>query len=220
MTPSAWMGDLIVLVSDADMMRTVTALLARPQALGTAKFEFAVEQHPRKDPGCRGNAANVLRRHLTGYRHSMVMFDYHGCGSTEPRERIQATVEDQLARNGWSGRAKAIVIEPELEAWMWGDLASAAKNVGWTGRQQKMRSWLARNGLWPKDQPKPPSPKEALEAVVGQAPRGRLVRRHPRMYQAIAEAANVDHCRDPAFQELVATLRRWFPPEEAPGTPP
>ena len=148
------------------------------------------------------------------------MFDYHGCGSTEPRERIQGTVEDQLSRNGWGSRAKAIVIEPELEVWIWGDLVSAAKNLGWTGQQEKMRSWLMRNGLWFKDQPKPPSPKKALEAVVGRTPHGRLVRRHPRMYQAIAEAANLDRCQDPAFQELVATLRRWFPPEDARGTPP
>lgn len=215
MTQSVDGKDLIVLVADADMMRMATALLTRPQALGTAKFDFAVEQHPRKDPGCRGGAANVLRRYLTEYRHSLVIFDHHGSGSTEPRERVQATVEDQLARNGWSGRAKAIVIEPELEAWIWGDLACAAKNLGWTGRQQKMRSWLTKNGLWPKDQAKPPSPKKAVEAIVGHAPRGRLVRRHPRMYQAIAQVANVEHCRDPAFQELVATLRRWFPPADA-----
>lgn len=220
MTSSAGRGDLIVLVADADMMRTATALLARPQALGTARFEFAVEQHPRKDPGCRGNAANVLRRHLTAYRHALVMFDYNGCGSTDSRGRIQATVEAQLARNGWGDRAKAIVIEPELETWIWGDLVSAARNLGWTGRQQKMRPWLTGNGLWPKDQPKPPSPKKALEAVVGRAPRGRLVRRHPRMYQAIAQAANVERCQDPAFQELVATLRRWFPSEDARGTSP
>ncbi len=41
-----------------------------------------------------------------------------------------------------------------------------------------------------------------------------------RLFFDIAWSANLDRCQDPAFQELVATLRRWFPPEDARGTPP
>lgn len=36
----------------------------------------------------------------------------------------------------------------------------------------------------------------------------------------LAYLRGFDRCQDPAFQELVATLRRWFPPEDARGTPP
>ena len=31
----------------------------------------------------------------------------------------------------------------------------------------------------------------------------------------IAGSAAVDHCRDPAFNELKSTLRAWFPPDQS-----
>ena len=36
------------------------------------------------------------------------------------------------------------------------------------------------------------------------------------MFQRTAQTAKVDACRDPAFQELLATLRRWFPVKDTP----
>ena len=35
---------------------------------------------------------------------------------------VLVNVETDLSRNGWADRTKAIVIDPELEVWVWGDL--------------------------------------------------------------------------------------------------
>ncbi len=206
-------NDLFVLVADNDMKLAMTALLARPRTLGVACFGFDVERYIGRDPGCRRDAANILRPRSKKYDHCLVMFDYHGCGSMEPREEIQQQGEKELMRNGWN-RAKVIVVQPELEAWVWGDLATASHVFGWSGNHRALRESLTQWGLWPDGQSKPPDPKKAMKKAIRRG-RGRL-RQRPDMFQRTAQTANVDACRDPAFQELLATLRRWFPPNNTP----
>lgn len=211
-TPSA--DDLIVLVADTDMLWTMKTLLDRPEVLGAACFGFHVEKHPGRDAGCRNDAVEFLRRYLGKYNHCMVIFDHHGCGSRDSRDRIQARLGETLARNGWGSRASAIVIQPELEAWFWGDLAAASSILGWAGDHQKMRAWLTARGLWPDGVPKPPRPKKAMRETIRRTPSDQRVRRTARIFQKMAAVAKVDECRDPAFQDLLATLRRWFPTPE------
>lgn len=214
MKPTLGIGNLIVLVADTDMMWTMRTLLTRTEALGAACFGFTVEKHPGRDPGCRTDAVEFLRRHLGKYSHCLVIFDHHGCGSRDSRDRIRARLEAELARNGWNNRANVIVIQPELEAWFWGDLAAAANILGWAGDAREMCACLAARGLWPDGHAKPPTPKKAMTEAIRRAPSGRPLRRNARMFEDMAAVAEVGECRDPAFQELLATLRRWFPKPE------
>lgn len=109
-------GDLFVLVADEDMAQAVRGLLSRPQALKMAPAISEVRRHPGRDSGCRIGAAKFLHAYLDSYRHALVMFDLNGSGSHKSREETQREVERELSMQGWKNRAKAIVIQPELEA--------------------------------------------------------------------------------------------------------
>ncbi len=224
--------DLFVLVADEDMKRVAEALFVRRDHLRIRHFEFEVRRHSGKDSGCCRHATIFLRPFLNRFRHCLVMFDHHGCGrEKESREIIQQSIEAELGRNGWEDRAKVIVIKPELEAWVWGDISAASEHLGWlsgsgTAREaaDRLRGWLSEQELWPSDRDKPDHPKKAMEEVMKEAPLRCRRRRSPRIFGKIAQSANMRRCRDPAFNELIATLRRWYPPNEhhrrlAPTTP-
>ena len=204
--------DLVVLVADRDLEEVVKALLPRTSDLDLGSFRFDVRRHPNRDAGCRGDAANFLRPFLRRYRRSLVLFDRDGCGSSLSREKIQGAVDTDLSRNGWEDRTKTIVIDPELEAWAWGDMVETSRILGW-GDVADLRRWLHARRLWEPGCAKPSDPKEAMRKAMECAPRGRRRRRSARIFSEIAGSAAVAPCRDPAFNELKGTLRTWFPPD-------
>lgn len=204
-------GDVVVLVADKDLEEAAAALLRRTDDLGLGSFRFEVRRHPNHDGGCRTGAANFLRPFLRRYRRSLVLFDRDGCGSSLSREEIQDGVEADLSRNGWADRTKAVVIDPELEAWVWGDLARTSRILGWEEDAAGLRRWLRSRSLWERHGAKPSDPKTAMRTAMEHAPRGRRRKRSARIFAEIASSAAVDDCRDAAFNELVRTLRTWFP---------
>lgn len=203
--------DLVVLVADKDLEEAMKSLLARAYDLNLGPFRFEVRRHPNRDGGCRTGAANFLRPFLQRYKRSLVLFDRDGCGSRLSREEIQSHVDADLSKNGWADRTKAIVIEPELEAWVWGDLAQLSRSLGWKGRVSDLRRRLDSLGLWEPPLAKPSDPKRAMRAAMESAPSRHRRRRSARIFGEIAELAAVDACRDPAFNELRNTLQTWFP---------
>lgn len=211
MIEQSWPRDLLVLVADADIREVMRGVLERSDPVAACRLDFDVQRHLERDGGCRTKAATHLRSFLKRFRYCMVVFDRHGCGSRAPREAIQQAVESDLARNGWSERAKVIVIEPELEAWIWGDLKAASEHVGWPGDHTALREWLADKGHWPHGQDKPSDPKLAMQEAMSHSPLRRKPRRSARVYGKIAATARFDGCRDPAFNEFCETLDKWFP---------
>lgn len=199
--------DLIVLVADADIREAARGLLSRNKTLGIAEISFDVIQHNNRDSGCRTQAANYLRQYLRDYHRSLVLFDRNGCSSSLSRADIQKQVESDLRRNGWEDRSKAIVIDPELEAWIWG-FQEALPVLGWSGSYGSLKGWLSEQKLWRTSAPKPPDPKKALKRVMEHT---KNRRRSPRIYEQLAREANFEHCQDPAFCELMDTLQLWFP---------
>ena len=208
-------GDVVVLVADRDLEETVGVLLQRTDDLDVGSFRFEVRRHPNRDNGCRTGAANFLRPFLRRYRRSLVLFDRDGCGSDLSREEIQGDVETDLSRNGWADRAKAIVIDPELEAWVWGDVVRISGILGWGDDAAGLRRCLRSRSLWEPRGAKPSDPKKAMRTVMECAPPGSRRKRSARIFHEIASSAAVDRCRDPAFNELRRTLRAWFPRIEA-----
>ncbi|MCY4511615.1 MAG: hypothetical protein OXG35_32310 [Acidobacteria bacterium] len=203
--------DLVVLVADKDLEEAVQALLVRTGDLKLRPFRFEVRRHPNRDGGCRTGAANFLRPFLQRYRRSLVLFDRDGCGSSRSRTEIQREVDADLARNGWASRTKAIVIEPELEAWVWGDLAQASRTLGWGEDAAGLRRCLRSRDLWEPRRPKPSDPKKAMRAAMECAPPGRRRKRSARVFREIAGSTPVESCRDPAFSDLRSVLQAWFP---------
>lgn len=204
--------DLFVLAADLDMTNTLEGLLSRPRDLGIRDVTFVVGHHPGRDGGCRTGSVEFLRPYLEIHDHALIVFDRHGCGDRGPRRDIQQSVEDRLARNGWGGRAKAIVIDPELEAWVWSASPAVSRILGWGSRYPALQQWLKDQELWPRGHSKPPDPKRAMRAVM----QARRIRLSPRRFSELAENADFADCRDPAFNELRQTLRAWFPPGAAP----
>ena len=197
-----------MLVADAHMEYATKSLLGRSERLGVARIDSHVIRHPNQDPGCRTNAVNYLRQYIRGFRYSLVLFDRHGCGSSRSRQDIQNRVERDLRINGWEDRAKAIVIDPELEAWVWG-YPEIAQVLRWKNNYSDLRNWLSEQGVWPAEALKPPDPKVALRRVMKRT--GRI--RSARMYEQIAGVANFSNCQDAAFHDLKSTLQSWFPGE-------
>ena len=208
MMPTAASEPLLVVVADRQMQAAIKTLLQERQPdLGVELSAFDVRRHPNSDPGCRVAIVEQVRQAPRGFARLLVVFDYDGCGSTEPPERIREKVEDNLARNGWKGRSKVIVIVPELESWIWGPSEGAARALGWGRGFPELRAWLAEEGLWPPAHAKPPDPKKAAERVLGRSEK----RLDAHFFRGLAAAADFRDCRDPAFCALRDTLREWYP---------
>lgn len=202
------MKDLYVLVADQDMVETLKAVLNRPKSLGIRPVQHVVALHVQRDAGCRADASRRLRPYLDQYCKAIVVFDKHGCGREDaPREQVQLDVERDLANNGWAGdRAKAIVIEPELEAWVWTDSPHVARVLGWRRGHHDLKSWLVAQGLWLEGNVKPRDPKAAMEAVLRETNRAHSAA----LFGDLAKHTTLRRCQCPAFAELKSVLKRWF----------
>ncbi len=207
MTMGRQQKDLFVLVADQDMYQAMRKLLARGEDLGIRSIRYSVDRHLQRDPRCRTDASRYLRHRIRYYRYALVVFDREGCGDDAPRGEIQHNVERNLERNGWDGRSKAIVIDPELEVWIWGNSQCVSEVLGWGTDYSGLRNWLCSQHLWPRECPKPPEPKRAMQAAMHR----KRVRKSARKFSELAARVRLSNCQDPAFNELRETLRLWFP---------
>ena len=112
------------------------------------------------------------------------------------------------ARVGWSARAAAIVIDPELEAWVWADSPHVERLVGWAGVSGGLRGWLTGERFWENGAPKPHDPKGAVERALQRAKKPRS----SALYLRLAEQVGFSACADPAFQKMRSILQAWFSP--------
>ncbi len=203
--------DLIVLVSDGQMKLFIESLLTkRLKSIGCQPLRFQIIKHPEMDPGCLNRPDGLLASYRNTHQHALVIFDREGCGAEgKSRVELENTVESILNLKGWNSRARAIVIDPELENWIWMRSMHVPIALGWKDEGQSVFEWLFENEFLDSiDHTKPARPKEAVEAVL------RWVRK-PRsgaIYAQIAEKATLTSCEDPAFLKFRDTLREWFPP--------
>lgn len=136
------------------------------------------------------------------------MFDHEGCGREQKtRESLENEVASSLSKSGWGNRASVIIIEPELENWVFSDSPEVDAVFGWKDKNPTLRSWLKEKGFLSEGQIKPSRPKEAVEAVL------RHVRlpRSSSIYARLAERVGLRRCSDQAFLKLKRCLQLWFP---------
>lgn len=204
------MTDLVVLCADKDIEAALSELLrSRCKALDIRDVKFTVLVHPEHDPGCYRRSHDFLRPMNRQYDHAVVVFDREGCGREDHREIIESNVEGRLAANGWDQRARCVVIEPELESWLWARPPHLARLLNWQ-IGTPISDWLRAEALWSEVDPKPSRPKEALEAVLRRVNRPRS----SALYSELAATADLTQCADGAFQKLTALLKEWFPPAD------
>ncbi len=199
------MKDLIFLVADKNAQFALTGALGRPEALAIHPVEFEFRVHPGRDGGVRKSGPELLALEHRRFSHALLLLDFEGSGSESDDARALETELDARLRPVWNSRAKAIVIEPELDIWMWGSDNAIEEVIGWPAGEG-IREWLSKSGFTFQTNQKPSRPKEALESAL------RLIRR-PRssaLYQRIAEKISLRHCNDPCFHRLREQLVAWF----------
>ena len=203
------MKDLVILVADKNAQFALQGALGRSQSLGIREITWEIRTHVGRDGGARVSGASVLALERPRFNHAILLFDFEGCGSDEGQTAadIEHLLDGQLAMH-WGQRAKAIVIEPEVDAWIWGNDNLLRELVRWP-LAQSIRDWLQDRGFELTDQDKPVRPKEALEAIV-------RIHRQPRssaLYEKVCSRISLRNCGDAAFLRLRATLQEWFPPQ-------
>jgi hypothetical protein len=200
--------DLIALVADKNMESILRGLLTRTESLEIRMLNFNVYTHIERDPGCLRKSQDFLRTHHRNYRHALVMFDRVGCGSeNKSREEIEQLVEDRLRQSGWGDRGAAIVIDPELENWVWTNSPHVQTALGWEGRIPNLREWLISEGfLLSPEASKPSHPKEAVEKAmrIAKKPRSSSI------YLELAKSVTLAGCTDKAFLKFRQTMSKWF----------
>ncbi len=205
------MKNLVLLVPDKNIEYTVKGVLTRHQALGIRQLahqqNFDCFVHPEHDPGCLRTSDNFLRPFTNQYEHAIVLFDREGCGKDQfTREDIEKEVEFRLSQSGWGDRAQVIVLDPEIEVWVWSDSPHVDKVLGWEGRQPDLRTWLQNQNFLSLGQSKPDRPKEAMETALRQSGKSRS----SALYFQLAEKVSLNRCVDPAFLKFKTTLQQWF----------
>ena len=206
------MRDLILLVPDVAIEKTVCTILQhRQKSLGIRKLSFDRIVHPGRDGGVRKNAHELLRSHPGNYDNAIVIFDYHGCGEEDEKTapQIEADVMSRLTRTGWNDtNARVVVIEPELESWVWGNSPWVARAVGWQGGDtNNLKAHVEELGFQFNPLGKLEKPKEALEKILYET----SIPRSASIYQQIAEKASWRSCKERSFLRLTQFLRERFP---------
>ena len=205
------MKDLIVLVADVHAEWMLKTLLNdRRKALGLRDIDFEVIRHPRRDPGVFKEAPEFLRPYLRSCRYALVVFDREGSGREElDADGLARELQKRLDRGGWKGRAAVIVLDPELEAWVWSNSPEVSRVLGVS--PERLRALL--QPFLGEARGKPDRPKEALQAVLRHS--GRPL--SSSIFRQLAERVSLDRCRDPAFRRLRTKLQEWFSPQGGQG---
>jgi hypothetical protein len=199
------MKDLVLLVADKNAHFALKGALGRPEALGIRPIEFEFLVHPGRDGGARRTGPEVLALERRRFKHALLVLDFEGCGTDLPNATaLEAQLDGRLSTH-WKEAAKSIVIEPELDVWVWGADNAVEAIIEWPAGK-RVREWLRERGFTFEANEKPTRPKEALEAAL----RIPGLPRSSALYQAIAERISLRHCGDEGFIRLRNQLLGWF----------
>lgn len=210
--------DLVVLVADKDMEHAIRTVVhersrdggfRRPRLLLPHQERQMLVDTQGKDAGVLRRAHELLRPFSRRCQHALVLFDRQGCGREEATAAVlEQEVRDRLRINGWDDRGEVVVLDPELENWIWNGDPAVDACLCWSGRNPPLRHWLDEQGLWPLEQPKPGDPKSAYRRAIREAGK----KPSAAVFEDIARRAPLVPCRDRAFRRFLEILRRWFPP--------
>lgn len=212
------MRDCIFLLADKNMQAAFEGFLGRAgfaQSLGCGAFAFdprhdIIVAAGDNDPGLYTRGHELLRPYQTTHRRAVVVLDAEWEGSPG-KDAITEHLAENLNSTGWAeGACAVIVIDPELENWIWQQNDHVARGLGF-GSSNELMADPDLQEAWPAAQSKPSSPKEILETLL----KKRRIPRSSAIYKQITSQVSVRRCQDTAFQAMAETLRAWFPQENA-----
>lgn len=208
------MRDLVVLVADKNAQFALQGAIDRHHALGIRETKAEFRVHPGRDGGVRKSGPEVLAPEVKRFRHSLLLLDWEGCGASNgnPLE-LEEELNERLAAT-WGDHGRAIVIEPEVDIWMWGSDNSLEQSLGWE-HSLPLREFLREKHFELRNDGKPLTPKEALECALWE----RNLPRSAALYARIAGNISLKRCQDAAFLRLREVLRLWFAPNPSTDPP-
>src|SRR5271157_304043 len=200
------MKDLALLVADKNMDFALRGILTRPESINIRRLSYEIKAHAGRDGGVRTSGPETLALLKRQFRNGLLMMDWEGSGAEVGSSiEIENELDDRLAQL-WGKQAKAVVIDPELDAWFWGSDNVMSEILGWR-KNQRIRAWLADHGYELDPHLKPLRPKEALEELmVYLSEPGSSI-----LYERVTSRISLECCVDPAFNRLKAKLQAWFP---------
>lgn len=201
------MIDLVCVVADKSIEATVDALLGRHESLKICRIDYELVVHPERDPGCFQNSGKFLRGYSERARHALVVLDREWAGRPDGNaSEIEGKLEQSLASVGPAGWVQAVVIDPELEVWVFSDSPHVAGLLGWKGPTAEFRKELEAQGLWARTHAKPSDPKRAMEWARRRA----NIPNSSSLFRELACKVSLSRCEDRSFLKLVSVLRTWF----------
>ena len=201
------MIDLVCLLADKSIEAAIDAVLRRPEALGIRAISFETVVHPRRDPGCYHEAEELLGGFTARASHALVVLDreWNGAPASTGSE-LEQRLEDSLRSLGPEDWARAVVIDPELEVWVFSNSPHVAAELGWPTSMADLRVILEQVGLWESGHSKPQDPKAAMDWALRRAKRPRS----SSTFRALAAKVGFRRCQDRSFLRLVELLQGWF----------
>lgn len=208
---------LAILVPDGAYPLILGALLGRRRAsLNLRQVGFVFIKDAFRDSS--HEAVELLRPYLRECSHVLLVRDLRGSGWEDRGvDTLETHLLNQLHANGWKkGRSAALVVEPEVEAWLRFDSTHLQNLIRERARRKQAEADLlftttvqeavASNGGL-NALGKPLHPKEVLQAVLQTFG----VQRSNSLYEKLADAESLKGCKVPSFQRLVTALQTWFP---------
>jgi hypothetical protein len=198
--------ELIILVADADAKATLQTLLTqRARALAIRDdVRFTIISAPNRDNGVYHECHDLLRVYVGKVPYALVLLDRHGSGVEEKQsaEQIQDSLEERLHRHGWkSENCRVIVLDPELEIWVWSSSPNVPEHLNATEHMQQVYQKFGFD-----QHTKPQTPKEAMQYALklGKKPFSASI------FTALANSVSLK-ANERAFDRLRAALQAWFP---------
>ena len=202
------MKDLVIVAADKSMQQALRGMLGRPEALRIREVEVDIYSHPQHDPGCALRGVEFMSDFSDQYNYGLLIFDHEGSGKEQihPQD-LERDLNEEFSYSVWGDRARAVVLSPELEAWVWSDSPHVSRVAGWEGGHRRLRNWLIEQEYLKEGEVKPERPKEAFKAALYES-------RTPRsssLYLQLAQNVSFARCSDTAFLTFKKILQDWFP---------
>lgn len=207
---------LVVLVPDKAYPPVLSTFLdLRRASLGLRKVNYKIVTDMFRDSSRQ--AIELLRPFKRLCSHALIIRDLHGSGwEDKGAAALEDTIKQEMVVTGWStGRCEAIVVEPEIEAWLRFDSTHlhqlirdrARRKIEWDELllqpliDEVIEKRGGKNSLG-----KPKQPKEAFEEIL----RAFGIQRSNALYGHLASVESLKGCSVPSFNRLNQTLWSWF----------
>lgn len=220
-SPAEGAPELYVVVADADVLWFIDGVLRRGVERKCLRpLRWVLRRDPMRDAGVRQSPLRAVPDVSPGCAKLLVVLDHHGCGGeAEPPEAVEAQIQGELERAGFSAEgARCVVLAPELEAALvpvWDRVAElmAAKRQRPAPTPAAVMVALSRSrpavecevALWSSSLER--HPKECFLGLL----RLLNLRHQPALYEEIAREVSLPALKEgEAANRLAGQLTRWF----------